>query len=162
MKSLNKDFKINQRQFSAIKLKHISNLQNQKLILRNIDKLEDPIAFDSLQKYGNFLYAGYTFNASNGIVESLINSGDINIISNDTLKYYLISWKDVLADYQEEELYHRQVWTEEIQPYVIRHGDFKNHQSPKNIKLLKDPVFVNMLARRHQLTKTQQRAKIIA
>ena len=83
----------------------------------------------------------------------MINSGDINIISNDTLKYYLISWKDVLADYQEEELYGRQVWTEEIQPYVIRHGDFKNHQSPKNIKLLKDPVFVNMLARRHQLTK---------
>ena len=29
LKSLNKDFKINQRQFSTIKLKHFSNLQNQ-------------------------------------------------------------------------------------------------------------------------------------
>ena len=153
LKNLNKDFKNNQRQFNEIKLRHISNFQNQKFILRNIKKLDDPVALDSLQKYGNSLYAGYTFNASNGIVESLINSGDINIISNDTLKYFLISWKDVLGDYQEEEVYSRQLWVEEIQPYIIRNGDFKDNPSAKNIELLRDPIFVNMLARRHQLTK---------
>jgi hypothetical protein len=82
----------------------------------------------------------------------LINSGDINIISNDTLKYLLISWKDVLEDYQEEEIFGRQIWIEEIQPYIIKNGDFKDNSIAKNIELLRDPIFVNMIARRSHLT----------
>ena len=45
-----------------------------------------------------------TFNPSEGIVNSLLNSGKIDIISNDSLKTLLIKWKDLVFDYQEEEL----------------------------------------------------------
>lgn len=47
-----------------------------------------------------------TFNPSNGVLNSLIYSGDIGKIRNDSLRYALTSWPDILADYQEEDLYH--------------------------------------------------------
>ena len=39
-----------------------------------------------------------------------------------------------------------------IQPYVIKNGDFKDNSIAKNIELLRDPIFVNMIARRSHLT----------
>jgi len=66
----------------------------------------------------------------------LINSGDINIISNDTLKYLLISWKDVLEDYQEEEVFGRQIWIEEFNLMLLRMVILKIIQLLKTLNCL--------------------------
>lgn len=47
-----------------------------------------------------------TFNPANGILNSLIFSGNLDKISNSQLKYLLADWKDLLQDYQEEEYSH--------------------------------------------------------
>jgi hypothetical protein len=44
-----------------------------------------------------------TFEPSRGIVNSLINSGKQNIISNDELKSHLIKWNDLVISYQNTE-----------------------------------------------------------
>ena len=60
----------------------------------------------------------------------------------------MISWKDVFNDYNEEVVFDRQLWMDKIEPYVIQNGDFVNMGNPKNIQLLRDPVFINMMARK--------------
>jgi len=151
LNSLNKDFKINLKQFKDIKQKHLNNFEGHNIILRNLDNLDDAVIKDSIIKFGNTLLGGYTFDASNGVIESLIYSGDINIISNDTLKNYLVSWKDVLKDYQEEEDFNRELWSNIIMPYIIINGDFNNVKSLTNYDLLRDSIFVNMIARRRHM-----------
>jgi len=68
-----------------------------KLIVGTV-KVEDIIAF-----YDDELGFG-TYNPSNGVLNSVINSGNINTLTNKELKYQLTSWKDALIDYQEEEI----------------------------------------------------------
>ena len=72
------------------------------------------------------------------------------MIRNDSLRNYLISWKDDLQDYlQDEEIFAR-LWVEKIEPYIIDEGDFTNLGSPKNFKLITTNKFKN-LTERHLL-----------
>ena len=84
---------------------------------------------------------------------SLISTGDINLIRNDTLKNYLVSWNDVLTNYLEFVAIDREFWSDRIEPYVIEHGDFLHLDNVKNKKLLVDTVFVNMLVRKQFFNK---------
>jgi hypothetical protein len=71
----------------------------------------------------------YTFNPSNGVLNTLINTGQIDNIKNDSLKYLLTSWKDVIVDYQEEEQSHINFYSEIYIPYestIIPYPYFKN------------------------------------
>jgi len=45
----------------------------------------------------------YTFNPSQGVIRSLVNTSSFELISNAELRSLLVSWEDVLADYTEEE-----------------------------------------------------------
>ncbi|GGK26946.1 hypothetical protein GCM10007962_21530 [Yeosuana aromativorans] len=152
LSSLNKEFEKNLEQFNTVKQLHLNNLRAQNIVLRNIDKLDKPKSIDSVSKYALGIFGGITFNPSNGIVQSLISSGDINIITNDTLKNYLVSWKDVLDDYTEEEIISKEFWSNVIEPYIIKNGDFRIENSQKNFRLLKDSVFINMIVRKHSYT----------
>ena len=53
---------------------------------------------------GVFRYAldTYTYNPSNSVTNSLINSGNYELIQNDTLRNYLVTWQDVYQDFLEE------------------------------------------------------------
>jgi len=44
-------------------------------------------------------------NPSNGVIDALISSGEISLITNDSLKYYLADWKNQLENlYENEEI----------------------------------------------------------
>ena len=94
------------------------------------------------------MFGGYSYYPSNGVVESLINTGEINLIRNDTLREYLVSWSDVLTDYTERVKIDIAFWTNQIEPYVIQNGNFYKLDTPENRKLVTDPVFLNMLVRK--------------
>ena len=105
--------------------------QNQKRIAKtNIDtyinlliagnaNVEDIIAF-----YDNNRFSLATYNPSNGVLNSVISSGNINTLSNKELKYELTSWKDVLLDYQEEEIL-------SLNSRFVHMSDFENNLKPK-------------------------------
>ena len=95
------------------------------------------------------MFGGYNYYPSNGVVESLISSGDIRYIKDDSLKKYLVSWNDVLTNYSERVAIEISFWSSQVEPYVIRNGDFYNIDSDKNKKLIEDPVFISMLVRQH-------------
>jgi hypothetical protein len=76
---------------------------------------------DSLMVHHPILnFGNVTLNAPNGVINSLISSGQINLISNDSLKYRLASWSEAIADVREEEDNHFRFVATEFLPYLER------------------------------------------
>ena len=153
LKELHKDFKKNLEEFLPVKQNQLNTLRSGQIVFRNLKKLHIPESRDSVFRYATGMFGGYPYHPSNGVVESLISTGDINLIRNDTLRNYLVSWKDVLTDYATDVAIDREFWSNRIEPYVIEHGDFMNLGSDRNKKLLIDTVFVNMLVRKQFFQK---------
>lgn len=153
LKEIHSDFSKNLNDFYPVKQNQINTLESGEIVFRNIKKLHSPTSRDSVFRNVVNMFGGYPYHPSNGVVESLISSGEVNLIRNDTLRRLLVSWKDVLSDYAEEVVFDRNVWTNHIEPYVIKYGDFLTLASPKNKKLLTDTVFVNMLVRKQFFQK---------
>jgi len=149
LEELNNDFVQNLENFNRVKELQLRTFNNGQIFFRNIDKLHIPVSRDSVYKYASGMFGVYTYNPSNGVVESLISSGDIRFIRDDSLKKYLVSWNDVLTNYSERVAIEINFWSNQVEPYVIRNGDFYHIDSDKNIKLVEDQVFINMLVRQH-------------
>jgi len=153
LNELHKDFKKNLEKFYPIKQYQLNAYNSGNIVFRNLKKIHIPASRDSLYTHSTRMFGGYTYYPSNGVVESLISSGEINLIRNDSLRKYLVSWKDVLTNYTENVNIDRDLWSDKIEPYVIEKGDFLNVGSDKNKNLLSDPVFINMLVRKQFFQK---------
>jgi len=55
-----------------------------------------------------------TFNPSKSILNSILSTGKIDKVENDSLKYFLTNWNDILLDYAEDEARHLNFWDKEI------------------------------------------------
>jgi len=150
LKELHKDFKKNLRDFNSAKKVYVDSYAASLKFKYYINQPDLIAVKDSIAKYYFAGFNGVTYNPSNGVVESLISSGEYQLIRNDSLRNYLISWKDHLEDYLEEERVFERLWPEKIEPYIIDKGDFTNLASPKNFKLVTTPKFRN-LTERHLL-----------
>ncbi len=76
----------------------------------------------------------YTFNPSQGVIKSLVNSSSFDLISNSNLRALLVSWEDVLADYQEEELTAKETFGRLISPVLLKNipmGNFNDNRFDK-------------------------------
>ena len=104
LKNLQKEFVKNQDKFE----KHITPKkvlgQQWKVFLLKLG--DENLSDEERPKTRNLPPGSQTLNASFGILESLINSGKIEIIQNDSLKNLLSNWKAVFEEFEEEELVH--------------------------------------------------------
>jgi len=115
LKALKVEFEKNIHLLDSINVYHNDNeaatnwIINSKSIDYNIE------TFDSL-----FLKAiyNYNFDPSRGITNSLINSGKIELISNQILKYKLAEIQDIVTDYIDDENNVRSYVQEEIMPFI--------------------------------------------
>lgn len=153
LKEIHKEFTHNLNEFLPVKQSQLNTFNSGSIVFRNINKLDIEESRDSVFKYATGMFGGYPYHPSNGVVESLISSGEINLIKNDSLRSYLISWKDVLKKYTEYVNIDIDLWSNIIQPYIFEHGSFINASSNANKKLLTDPVFINMLYRKQFFNK---------
>ncbi len=112
LKEINLDFKSNKEQLdSIIAYNKVSLHAGRRLqeILKKFDADNPKITAgnrklaDSIGYYNNLAWRNKSFNPKNGTVEALLNSSSFDLITNDTLRRNLISWRDVLGDYLEEE-----------------------------------------------------------
>jgi len=145
---LHKDFTENLDKFQILKQLQYQTFHNGEIVFRNLDKMDVSSSRDSVYRHVTGMFGGYHYYPSNGLVESLISTGDIQLISNDTLRKYLVSWNDVLKNYTERVAIDVEFWANQVEPYVIRHGNFYEINSIENKKLVEDPVFINMLVRK--------------
>ncbi|MDP5158378.1 MAG: DUF6090 family protein [Flaviramulus sp.] len=130
-------------------LKSITYLKNKlpmNLKSENLDSL-------SYHLYYSTYY--FTYNPSKGIINAISNSATFDLISNDELRKLIISWDDVLADYQEEEINARDNFNNHIKPFIKEHMYYAT--SPKNmlsdasidLSFLKTLAFDNMVLDRY-------------
>ena len=121
LKSLHESIKINLAELDVIFKSQINrNRSLQEVLFGDVSNLP-LVHLDSLITMN---VENYTFDPSTGIYNSIINSGKIEIITNDSLKNRISKLYDSVADYQESE--------DEITEYTKEHLE-KNFINNLNI-----------------------------
>lgn len=114
--SLTEEFSQNLENFDIAYKKHIIRKKSIELIMSpGIEKAP----LDSLALWVRNVGLNFTFNPYQGIYNSVINSGKIELISNDSLKQRISRFQDLLSDYQEEEIYIMRFVENNLYPFII-------------------------------------------
>lgn len=109
-------------EFSENLVKFDSHYKNQLRRDRIIKDLLDPKLLDApFEIIDSLIYYhgwNYKFNPSTGIYNSVINSGKIDLISNDSLKKSISEFNNFLVDFEEEEEGANFYGTNFMTPYI--------------------------------------------
>ena len=120
--NIHRDFVQNKIQFDTVKAINYRNLAslNSQISLFPIERDSAKIAaFQSYQ-----IAPGISYNPYSSSIKSVINSNSLELIQDEELRKYLVSWEDVLLDYQEEEIAYFKFMNEQFWPYVRENFDF--------------------------------------
>ena len=143
LKEINLDFKSNKTQLdSIISYNKVSLHAGSRLLEiigtfdpKNPQRTDSNAHFaDSMKIYNRLVWRNKSFNPKNGAVEALLNSSSFDLIKNDTLRRNLISWKDVLGDYLEEEKFAINFLFNEYGPWARASFDPDLTDDPENTK----------------------------
>ncbi|WP_350293748.1 DUF6090 family protein [uncultured Croceitalea sp.] len=143
LKEINLDFKSNKEQLDSIVSYNKVSFNAGVRLLETIQTfdLNNPIRnesnkhlADSIQFYNRLVWRNKSFNPKNGAVEALLNSSSFDLIKNDSLRRKLISWKDVLGDYLEEEAFSINFLFYEYAPWARENYDPDSTNDPENTK----------------------------
>jgi len=102
LESLHSEFQENLQEFDITHTKQINrNDAIDQILFSDVSNYSLP-SLDSLYLNANF---NWTYNPSFSIYNSLINTGKIQLISNDTLKNKISKFKEQVNDYLEDEIF---------------------------------------------------------
>jgi len=133
--NIHKEFKQNRKQLDSVIDQHRKAHSNcAKIIsLFPIKSKPEPAVLDSLSVQLWWSYGGVTFNPFQTSINALASTSSFDIIKNETLRDLLISWNDLITDYQEEELRSRDHIWDQYDPYLSKHFDFSfNFKDERN------------------------------
>ncbi len=157
LKEINLDFKSNKTQLDSIISYNKISLHASVRLLEIIGTfdLKNPVRndsnghfADSIKYYNGLAWRNKSFNPKNGAVEALLNSSSFDLIKNDSLRRSLISWKDVLGDYLEEEQFAMNFLFNEYGPWVRASFDPDLDDDPENTKAFFSKQHRNFINRR--------------
>ena len=100
LKSLHKEFNENLTNFDSAYRFHLKRKEAIETMMTSNPR---ELSLDSLRSLNQIINNNYTFDPFQGIYNSVINSGKIELISNDSLKIKIARIQDLLNDYKEEE-----------------------------------------------------------
>jgi hypothetical protein len=118
LKGLAEEFGQNLANFDSIYTYH---LRRKTSIERVMAPDIQALSTDSLALLQKYIGNNYTFNPYQGIHNAVINSGKIELISNDSLKQKISKFQDLLSDYQEEEMYTMGFVKDNMYPFILEH-----------------------------------------
>ncbi len=127
IENINKQFQLNRAQLDTVTLGHQKTYTNATKILNLVPIDIDKMNKDTLSSYITETFYNYTFNPQNSTIDALTNTSDFEIISNLELRGLLQKWKELVKDYQEEEISFQNYFLDSYIPY------FKNHISLLNL-----------------------------
>ncbi|EDP71546.1 hypothetical protein FBALC1_03642 [Flavobacteriales bacterium ALC-1] len=133
--NIHKEFKQNQKQLDSVVFSHRRSHSNSAKIIKlfPITTKPKPAVLDSLSYQLFWSYGGVTFNPSQTSINALASTSSFDIIKNKTLRDLLISWNDLITDYQEEELRSRDYIINQYDAYMSKHFDWKyNFKDERN------------------------------
>jgi len=149
---LHQEFTENKKQYFEVLDKHKKALSICNIWITKFPIDLKTINLDSLPIRSDGLHTRYTFDPSQGIINSLIHTSTFELISNHELRKLLVSWNDVLKDYQEDELHAKKFVMEELNPFMNRHFHFiDNYTDPRsNLSILTSTEFENLIYQRKE------------
>ena len=140
---LNKEFRANKIQLDSVLVAHNGSKKSNEYLMSRLP-IKD-VTKENLDSLSHHMWHNgdtYTFNPSNGVTSSIMNSSSINIISNNELRQLLIGWNDVLLDYQEEEELAKDNYHDQLKPFEKK---YFNYAPNKNDWLKDSRVDLNIL-----------------
>ncbi|MEJ2584735.1 MAG: DUF6090 family protein [Robiginitalea sp.] len=142
LNELHQEFLGNKRQLDTVVYYHKRSLKSAEYLMAQLPVDLKTTHLDSLAYHLYYMGWIYTYNPSMGITNSLLSNATYEIISNDELRQLLISWNDVLSDYQEEEIRAFNNYQNHLKPFEKEHFYFSSDYR----KWLTDPrVDLNIL-----------------
>ena len=102
LKSLHSEFIESRKRFNLIQGHNEYIFDGMRNLLKILDenRATEDLA-DSIYRNLNISsWSSATFEPSRGIINSLINSGKLNIVSNEKLKVQLVQWNDEVINFQ--------------------------------------------------------------
>ena len=133
--NIHKEFKQNKKQLDSVVGWHkkVHRGCSEVIKLFPIQSKPEPTVLDSLTVHLWNSYGGNTFNPSQTSINALASTSSFDIIKNERLRDLLISWNDLIADYQEEELRSRDHLWDLYDPYMSKRFDWDfNFNDPRN------------------------------
>lgn len=157
LSELRQEFVENKTQFEEVTNMHQQVLDacNTWIAMFPIDL--ESVNLDSIPRTNIWrLKRDYTFNPTQGIINSLVSTSTFELISDRELRNLLILWNDVLEDYRETELKQRKYVLEVMDPYLNKHFHFVDILTDPRIdtSVLETAEFENLIYQRR--VKLQQ------
>ena len=155
LEALNKEFVKNKAQLEGVVVRHERAFASTQFAISQFPIDPETINLDTY-------YAGMgswgqwsTFNPTQGVIRSLVNTSSFELISNPELRVLLISWEDVLTDYKEEENKALQALQNFLYPEHAEHISWINGMSDDRVdkNYLSTLQYENIFARREMNLK---------
>ena len=145
--NIHKDFKKNKKNFDSMKDINYRSLAALDTMVALFPLNRDSLKINTYFNY-NRQIEGITYNAYSSTVESVINSNSIQLIQDEELQQYLVSWKDVLLDFQEEETTYYKMLNDQFWPYLIEVFDYTGKDREMGLKEMSTVKYQNMVINR--------------
>ncbi len=145
--NIHKDFKKNKVNFDSMKVINYRSIAALDSMVTLFPLNRDSLKINTYFKYGDQI-EGITYNAYSSTVESVINSNSLQLIQDEELQEYLVSWKDVLLDFQEEETAYYKMLNDQFWPYYIEVFDYTGNNREMALATISTIKYQNMVINR--------------
>jgi uncharacterized protein DUF6090 len=152
LNEIHQEFLDNKKQLQTVVSYHNKALAACEKIISEFPIDLNTVNIDSLSKYLFDTQWRYTFNPSQGSINSLINTSSFETITNDKLRQLVVSWQDVVNDYIDDELLANHIEINFIEPYLSKHFPFNcDLRNPKaNLDAITSLEFEHLIERRRE------------
>jgi hypothetical protein len=149
--NIHRDFIQNKISFDSIKAINYLGLNALENMVDLFPLNRDTLKHKAFMKY-NAQIQSISYNPYNSSVESAVNSNAIQLIQDEELQKYLVSWKDVLLDYQEDERAYFMYLKDFLWPYFREIFDYTEKDTEMNMAARTTKKYQNMIiGRRNHL-----------
>jgi hypothetical protein len=154
--NIQRDFIQNKVSFDSVKAIHYRALDGLEKLVDLFPLNNDTLKYAAYLKY-NF-FQGMTYDPYSSSVESVVNSNAIQLIQDENLQKYLVSWKDVFHDYKEDENAYYDYLNNFLWPYYTDVFDYTQKDTEMNQAARNSIKFQNMIITRRNLIRGVIRA----
>lgn len=178
LNNLLNEFESNQDRFRAIYQYKKEITEKWKNYLPLVSNPKGSIENRSMNRPNN---GSQEFTSSNSVLNSILTSGTLDIITNDSLKHLISGWNEHLNAYKEIERRHVNLVENSLRQYETKHRIIKTYSGPdfsfdnpfynnttetenlqRMIRIIEDPEYQNLLLLNYMwMELTDQRSEVL-
>jgi len=145
--NIHRDFVHNKVGFDSLKAIHYRALKGLEKLVALFPLNNDSLKYAAYKKY-NLQIKGMTYDPYSSSIESVVNSNALQLIQDENLQKYLVSWKDVFRDYKEDENTYYDYLNDFLWPYYRDVFDYTLKDTEMNLAARNSIKFQNMIITR--------------